>query len=232
MGSSRFFGKVMRPILGKPLIAYHFERLLKAALPIFLATTDGAEDDVLAKCAAEYGITVYRGDRDDVLSRYFSIAQQFDLKVIIRVTADCPLVDGLLIKKALDQYACISNENLYLSPCLKRTLPRGLDFEIFSHRLLERAHRDGHRKIDREHVTPHLYHPPLAQVKLGHVVEEIDLSTWRLCVDKKRDICLIEKLIGEHRADQLFGKQLLQLLIKVPHLKAINQDIQQIDLQT
>ncbi len=231
MGSSRLCGKVMRPILGKPLIAYHFERLLKAALPIFLATTDGAEDDILAKCAGEYGIAIHRGDRDDVLARYYFIAQKFDLKVIIRVTADCPLVDGLLIKRALDQYVCISNENLYLSPCLKRTLPRGLDFEIFSHRLLEKAYRDGHRKIDREHVTPHLYHPLLAGVQLGHVVEEIDLSSWRLCVDKKEDICLVEKLIGEYRADRLFGKQLLQLLIKVQHLKTINQDIRQIELQ-
>lgn len=227
MGSRRFYGKVMKSVLGKPLLAHHFERLLLSKLPIFLATTQDVEDDVLVQCAASYGIKAHRGDRGDVLRRFWTIAQRFDLKVIIRVTADCPLIDGPLIAMAVDQYLKRGDRDLYLSPCLKRTLPRGLDFEIFSQSLLNQAYQLGHRSIDREHVTPYLYSPRPKNVRIAHVVEECNLSHWRLCVDAPEDLLLIEQLIQKHRADRLSGKELLNLLRKENHLFHINQNINQ-----
>lgn len=232
MNSYRLYGKVIKSIADKPLIGYHIERLQKSGVPIYLATTDLPEDDILLKVARDFGISVFRGSSKDVLKRFYDCARHFDLDVIIRVTADCPLIDGFLIKKSLQEYLKAKDQRLYMSPCLHRTLPRGLDFEIFSKELLEEAHLNGDREMDREHVTTYMYRPKRADINLAHIAQERDYSKWRLCVDVIQDFQLIEKLILDYGIDKFFSQQLLTSLDKCDNLQNINQSISQVSIDS
>lgn len=231
MKSSRLPGKVMRIVGGKPLLAHHLERLQPSKVPIYVATTFCRCDNQIAELAERMGCPVVRGSKSDVLNRYCQVAQNFSLDTVVRTTGDCPLIDGKLIAQSLQQYQLARDNRLYLSPCLKRTFPRGLDFEIFSSSLLREAHKNGTRAIDREHVTPYLYHPPRPDIHLAHVLSDIDLHKWRLCVDTPEDLELIKILLEEHAAHTLFGDQLLSLLQRVDKLRSINKNIAQTQLQ-
>lgn len=232
MKSSRLPGKVLRQVGDCTLLERHLRRLRAAEIPLYVATTFCRCDNAIAELAEQLGCRVFRGSKVNVLDRYFQVAQRFSLDVIVRTTADCPLIDGRLISQSLAQYRRAKDERLYLSPCHRRTFPRGLDFEIFSATLLSQARERGTRPIDLEHVTPYLYHPPRADVHMAHVVSEIDLHSWRLCVDTDQDLELIRRLIEDLRADELYGDQLLNLLLENGHLQNINSHVRQTALHS
>lgn len=230
MQSTRLPEKVLLPVANKPLLAHHLERLRVSELPIIVATTTHSSDDAIVDLAQKYRCGVFRGSDSDVLDRYYHAALSSELDIVIRSTADCPLIDGPLIKKALQAYLRANDPKLYMSPCVQRTFPRGLDFEIFSFELLKWAHVTAVRPIDREHVTTHFYHPQNSQVHLAHVLSDIRLQDWRLCVDAPDDFALIKELVEHHQAHLKFGEDLLKLIQSVPNLKTINARIAQVSL--
>ena len=135
MGSSRLPNKVMREVLGKPLIDYLLERVSVAEKvdKIVLATTTKPEDDSLAKHVTSLGYDVFRGSEDDVLSRYYYAFYEFkgeleESSAIVRITGDCPLIDSYLIDEVIKVYQTKGMDYVALSP----DFSEGLDVEIFS----------------------------------------------------------------------------------------------------
>ena len=106
MGSKRFPGKVMKNIDNRPLISYMIERVKKSKLinQIIIATTVLRQDDVIIDWCKENKINYYRGSVSDVLSRYFNTSKEYNIKTIVRLTADCPLIDPLIIDKVVSKY--------------------------------------------------------------------------------------------------------------------------------
>lgn len=182
MSSSRLPGKVMREISGKPMLQFMLERVRKAKLidGVLLATTTDPADDVLEQFSQKLGLPCYRGSVHDVLDRFYQAATYFDADVIVRLTADCPLIDPELIDMTIHVYlgkpvsqsndsssatqidGSAGNSHLdfaanRLPPPWKRTLPIGLDVEVCSLSTLERAWKEAVERYQREHVMPYLY---------------------------------------------------------------------------
>ncbi|RSK24742.1 cytidylyltransferase domain-containing protein [Hymenobacter metallilatus] len=227
MTSTRLPGKVLRAVAGRPLLDYHVQRLRQTGLALHLAITDQPADDPLADYATHHALPCTRGPEDDVLARYQQCAAAHHLDVIVRVTSDCPLLDGALVAEAVQQYVAARNPRLYLSNVLERTFPRGFDFEVFSRELLEEAHRHATAASDREHVTPYIHQNRSGRVELAHIRRTPDRSNYRLTVDTIEDFELIRQLVEDFRADTLTGDELIALLDVHPDLLTLNAHIEQ-----
>jgi spore coat polysaccharide biosynthesis protein SpsF len=230
MGSTRLPGKVLLPVAGRPLLDYHVARLQASGLPVALATTTLPADDVLAQYAAEHNLPCYRGSEVDVLSRYYEANQQFGFDVVVRVTSDCPLLDGPTVGAAVARYLAEGNPLVYRSNVVARTFPRGLDFEIFSAEMLAMAQREATTVTEREHVTPYLraqFAPPGLVLRRDELCPLGDYSAPRLTLDTAADFDVLQQFIAEYQAHTLALPELLHLLDEHPEILALNADVVQ-----
>ncbi|HHV76123.1 MAG TPA: acylneuraminate cytidylyltransferase [Syntrophothermus lipocalidus] len=229
-GSTRLPAKVTREVLGRPLLAYHLERLkmIKQADEIVVATTGNPKDDIIVNIAEKAGVGWYRGSEDDVLSRYYEAATEYGAEVVVRVTSDCPLIDPEISGRVIQEYVDSFPRFDYVSNTLRRTYPRGLDTEVFSYEILREVNGKAKEPADREHVTRYIIRRPEIY-RLGSVESETDLSFHRWTVDEEDDFRLI-KLIIEHLYPEkpAFNMQdCLELFSRHPEWMEINAHVRQ-----
>lgn len=193
--SSRLPGKVLKPILGKPMLLHQIERILRARVPerLVLATSTNPEDESVADIGRMAGIDVYRGSLDDVLDRFYRAAEPFSPSHVVRLTGDCPLADPDVID-AVARFA-VDGAYDYASNTIRPTFPDGLDVEVATLEALEKAWREATMKSDREHVMPFLHRQP-DRFKLGNYENGEDLSTLRWTVDEPADFILASAIYG------------------------------------
>ncbi|MEZ4365056.1 MAG: glycosyltransferase family protein [Kofleriaceae bacterium] len=194
MGSTRLPGKVLASIAGAPMLVRVVERAGKIAGvdELVVATSSSSIDDPIAELADARGWRLTRGSEHDVLARYLEAARAVDASVIVRVTADCPLLDpgvGGRVVAALDGGRAAD----YASNTQVRTYPRGLDVEALTREALERSARDARAPAAREHVTWHVYQHPEA-FRLLDVTSPDDRSALRWTVDTPADLELARRL--------------------------------------
>ena len=225
--STRLPRKVLIEVAGKTMLDHHLDRLVCSELPVLVATTTNATDDEIAALATGRGLAVYRGSETDVLSRFHECAEQNALDVVVRVTSDCPFVDGELVASAVQQYVEANDPWLYLSNALERTFPRGFDFEVFSARALADAQANAGEAAQREHVTPYLYANGSGRMTLRNVAWAEDKSGHRITLDSPDDLTLIRALIEHHQATSLSCEEIIALLDVHPELAAINHHVEQ-----
>jgi spore coat polysaccharide biosynthesis protein SpsF len=167
MSSTRLPGKVMRPILGEPMIGRQIERLRRTRRldGLVVATSTEAGDDVIDAYVREIGVDCYRGALDDVLGRFMgALASAGNPKTFVRLTADCPLADWRLIDRCIEAHAAAGAD--YTHTTSGWTFPKGLDVEVCETAALARADAEGRGAYDREHVTPFIYgHPALFRIE-------------------------------------------------------------------
>ncbi|MFD0870997.1 3-deoxy-manno-octulosonate cytidylyltransferase [Chlamydia abortus] len=230
MNSSRLPGKILMKVLDKPLLEYQVDRLRRASLldEIVIATTVGPKDDAVAEWAGRQALPCFRGPEYDVLARYAKAADLFGADAIVRLTADCPILDPRIVDQVVHAYKSLAPEVDYVSNILKRTFPRGMDTEIFSARALKQAHIAAERPYDREHVTPYLYNQPHLFRTAG-VTYSADESRYRLTVDTPEDFQLIQRIIEVlYPTDPHFSLEtVLELLRTHPEWAEINAHIEQ-----
>lgn len=227
MTSTRLPGKVMLCLNNKPVLQHHVERLAQSKIPIFIATTVNTTDDPIVAFAQDQNLGFYRGDEQNVLSRYLECARENELDSIIRVTSDCPLIDGQMIQAAAEQYGRLDNPDIYLSNCLQRTYPRGFDFEIFSFKLLLEAFQKAKQPAELEHVTPYINQNRSGQVIFRHITRHQDKSHYRITLDTPEDFTLLKILIEEYQAHLLPAEDIISILDNHPELVRINEQIEQ-----
>lgn len=194
MSSSRLPGKVLRPLLGQPMILRQIERLRRCRRldRIVVATSDHPSDDILAETLAGTGLAVVRGPLEDVLGRFLKVIETLGLTGdMVRLTADCPLADPDVIDACID----LRREGGfdYASNGQVRTWPRGLDVEAFTVEALQRAGAEAVSDYDREHVTPWLYRPG-SPFRRGDLVQARDDSALRWTVDLPEDFAFVERV--------------------------------------
>lgn len=224
VGSQRLPKKVLKKILGKPMILYVLKRVkrIKNIEQIVIATTIQKEDDIIVKIAKENGIAVFRGSEIDVLDRYYNCAKKFNADPIIRITSDCPLIDPFLVDDILEFY--MKHNFDYVSNTIVPTYPDGLDIEIFSFKTLENAAINAKMRSEREHVSPYIKNHP-EKFKLYNYMNKKDLSTYRWTVDEKKDLIFVRKIFKKMNPKSVFGyEKILELLSKFPELSEINQN--------
>lgn len=195
MGSTRLPGKILKPVLNRPLLSLLLERVRRvhAAHSIIIATTTNPNDDIIEQFCKKENVPFYRGSEEDVLDRYYQTALTYPTDIIVRITSDCPLIDPVLIDYALQLFLKQAPNIDYLSNVQERTFPRGMDIEIFSFECLQKAAEKSNRPYDREHVTSYIYNHP-EQFKLVNFAQEINQSSYRLTLDTAEDLRLITKI--------------------------------------
>ena len=190
MSSSRLPGKVLRPVLGEPMLGRQVERLRRSMrlTGLTIATSTDASDDVIEAYAGQIGVGCFRGPLDDVLARFIgALAAAGDPKTFVRLTADCPLADWRLVDTCIAAHEAAQADYTYNS--LNWTYPKGLDVEVCETAALHRADAEGRTPYDREHVTPYIYgHPKL--FKIEAVTRDPPLR-YRWTVDTPADFAFV-----------------------------------------
>ena len=155
MGSTRLPGKVLKPFGDTTVIRYMLERVEQSKLIDFtiVATSINQENDVLVDHLADY--ETYRGDEDNVLSRFCELAEWCRPNLVVRLTADCPFIDPQLIDEVIQQ--TIEAKADYGSNVNPATYPDGIDVEVFTFEALETAAQQATTQYDLEHVTPYIW---------------------------------------------------------------------------
>lgn len=202
MGSSRLPGKVLREAASQPLIAHLLERLAATSTldAVVVATTDQPGDDALAAWCQQHGVAVVRGSENDVLARFALAAEQSAAATVVRVTADCPLMDPAEVDRVVSAFVAQWPQLDYVAnqgPG-RRLGPLGLAVEVFSRASLERAALEARAPYQREHVTPYLYDDATRFRTLLSDPPE-DHADLRLTVDTPEDLAVVSPVL-EHVA--------------------------------
>ena len=203
LGSTRFPNKVLRPVMGVPLIELLLERLAlaKRVDQIILATPDTASNKPLAEYVRKLGYEVYQGSENDVLDRYYRAASLYKPSTVIRITGDCPLVDAEIVDAVVAEFESAGAD--YVSNTLVPTFSDGLDVEVFSYPALERAWREAQTSYDREHVTPYL--KASDKFRVGNVAHSEDCSALRWTVDEPEDLDVVRRVFEHYAPRRDFG---------------------------
>lgn len=224
MGSSRLPGKVMMNLCGKPVLWHVIERVKQSVQidDIVVATSTQKFDDEIEDFLKSIGTRFFRGDEKNVLSRYYEAAKQYPASAIVRITADCPLIDPHVIDKVV---SCFLENNFdYASNIGNRKYPRGLDCEVFTFNLLERAVYESTDEYEKEHVTPFMY---LKQNSILSVENDKDYSNMRWTLDTIEDFIFIKKIYDRfYKGDHDFYMQdIYEYVVKNPEIYKINNHV-------
>ena len=220
-GSSRLPRKVLADLAGRPMLAFLVERLNRCARVdrCILATTELEEDDALVELGENLGLSVVRGSQHDVLSRFALAAERTDAEVFIRITADCPLIDPVLLGEMIQEFS--KQKVDYFSNCLQPTYPDGLDIEIFTRYALLLANERCVDAVQREHVTSWIRDS--GQFRLAQKRYDTDLSAERWTVDEPEDLQVIRAVVAHFEGRSDFAwEQVLELKQQQPCLFAAN----------
>lgn len=191
ISSSRLPGKVLKPILGKPMLTHQIERIQRSRKidKIVLAISDEVSDQPLVELANDIGVDYFQGPLNDVLARYYLTAKKYQPEYIVRLTGDCPVADPELIDELIGYF--IENNFDYASTA--QTFPDGLDAEIMTMQALSQAYEEAILPSQREHVTPFINQQP-ERFHLGVYGGAEDCSHLRWTVDEVEDFELITKI--------------------------------------
>ena len=224
MGSTRLPGKVMKIIDGKiPSISYTINQLksCKSLDKIIVATTDLPEDDEIVHHLKNLKIDVFRGSSDDVLDRYFQCAKHYELSSIVRITADCPLIDPDIVDRGIEIFK--SGNYDYVTNTYPRTFPDGNETELFSINALEKAWNNSKLPSEHEHVTPYFRnHSESFQIK--NFIHDTDISYLRWTIDYNEDFELVKILISKIKFRPIHLKDILKILNSEPNLLELNNN--------
>ncbi len=225
LSSTRLPKKVIKPILGIPMIVHQVRRLMKSKMidKLVVATSDSQSDDELVHVLKEFNIKFFRGSLDNVLDRYYQISNIYKPETIVRLTADCPLADPYLIDRIINfhikgNFDCTSN----VKP---PTFPDGLDVEVFSAYALDTAWNNAIFPSEFEHVTPYFY-KNTNLFYVGNYENYIDFSQYRWTVDEPEDYNFVLRVYENLYSDNnnFTTKDILKLLEKNPDICNINSD--------
>jgi len=198
MGSTRLPGKVLKKIMGRPLLEYQIERLRKINHidDIVIATTTDQNDQSIVNLCMELNCSYFRGSENDVLLRYYDAADAFNAECVVRINSDCPLIDCNVVERVVNHYHSNVIQYDYVSNIIEPSYPIGLHTEVFSQAALELANNNAVDPVEREHVTPYIYRNPEI-FKIDSVALDADLSHYRWTVDYPEDFYLIEHIIKD-----------------------------------
>ena len=228
MGSTRLPGKVLKKINGIPMIKYQVERVEKSKLidKVIIATSRSQKDDQIVSFCELNNISFYRGSESDVLSRYYFAAKEYKADTIVRLTADCPLIDPIVIDNTVNLF----NESKvdYASnttPPETSHFPDGSDVEVVSIQALERANNEATREADREHVTFYFWkHAEKNGFQTNQLSNTENWSKFRFTVDYTEDFEVVRRIVSELNKRNQFGElgEIIQILKDYPEIYDLN----------
>ena len=229
MASTRLPGKVLTDIAGEPMLNRVVVRAGRAKLlgRLIVATSVEPEDDPIFDYCVAVGFNVYRGSALDVLDRCFQAAKEAGAQTVVRLTADCPLIDPGVIDQTIEAFFTSEPAADFAANRFpwERTFPIGLDTEICSMEALETAWEEAEEQHQREHVMPYIYENP-ERFQILHVRNEIDYGSLRWTVDAADDLVFVREVYHRFQGrDDFTWQEVLELVEKEPALQQINAHI-------
>lgn len=223
MGSTRLPGKALKKVCGIPILGILINRV-KASYrldSICVAIPDTKANDQLADYCKSLNVSVFRGNEQDVLSRFYYAARKLNADIIVRLTADAPLREPEIIDSFVNEL--ITNGFDYVSNTIEPTYPEGLDIEVFTREALGKAFREASLMSEREHVTPYIWKNP-SLFKLKNMKYSKDYSHLRWTIDKPEDMVFFDTLFlkSGFNIETAHYKDILKFLDNYPELSAIN----------
>jgi spore coat polysaccharide biosynthesis protein SpsF len=212
---------------GKTVLERVVDRLRRSKLiaQIVVATTASGADDVIARECQRIGTLCFRGSESDVLDRYYRAAQAFDAESIVRVTADCPLIDSEIVDQTIEVFR--EQHADYSANDVPQTFPRGLDVEVFTISSLERAWRQAREPYQREHVTPYFYEHR-EMFRIASLVGETDAARYRWTLDTEDDLTLLRAVyLRFQNTDTFTCAEVLAVMQREPELAEMNSRVAQ-----
>lgn len=196
LSSSRLPGKVLMPILGKPMLLRQIERVSRSHCvdKLCIATTTDPTDDPIEQLCEQHGIACFRGSMDDVLDRYYQASKEYNAEHIVRLTGDCPLADPAMIDNVIRYY--LEGGYDFVSNCVHPTFPDGLDMAVFKRSVLDESWQKAVLPSHREHVTAYARQQE-ERYKIGSFEGAHDYSGMRWTVDEKEDYNFVVKVYEE-----------------------------------
>jgi spore coat polysaccharide biosynthesis protein SpsF len=246
MAASRLPGKILLDLGGQPMLRRVIERVRRARTldQVLVATTiDPSDDLVVAYCQSQQ-YPVFRGDMFDVLDRFHQAALMSQAEVIVRITADCPVIDPDVIDLVVGEFRSsdVDFAANRLPPPWKRSFPIGLDVEVCSFAALERAWKESDQKFQREHVMPYFYEGipadafdmtknSLATSPRGFRVLLVnhspDCGSMRWTVDVPEDLALMQKVYLHFKGrDDFSWQDVATLFENEPNLANLNAGVE------
>jgi len=229
-GSTRLPGKVLEDLGGHPVLEWVVRAARSASQvdTVIVATSTAPGDDAVVDLADSLGVAVVRGSEEDVLSRFVVALDAYPADALVRLTADCPLLDPSLIDAVAGAWAASPSHD-YVSTVLVRCLPRGMDVELVTARALRAVDgmAVGH---DRVHVTSALYADPTAYRLLGLCVTPA-ADDLRVTLDTAEDLALLRALVAELPDAPPLWTDVVATLRARPDLVAINSAVRQKPLE-
>ncbi|MGE3540900.1 MAG: NTP transferase domain-containing protein [Candidatus Tectimicrobiota bacterium] len=225
MGSRRLPGKVLLEIAGQPMLWHVVQQARRATAltRVVVATSTAAADDAIEAFCHAAAIHCVRGSEQDVLDRYRQAADALGAAIIVRLTADCPLLDPAVIDKVVHHF--LAGAFAYVSNVDPPTFPDGLDTEVFTYAALHTAWQEATRPSEREHVTPYIRQHP-ERFRLGNVQHSPDLSGWRWTVDEAVDLDFVRAVYARLGVEAFGMHDVCQLLTQQPGLRQMNAHLQ------
>jgi spore coat polysaccharide biosynthesis protein SpsF len=212
---------------GRSVLRRVVERVGRAKLlqEVIVATSLSPADEAIAKECRDLGVYCYRGSENDVLDRFYQAALDRNASTVVRITADCPMIDPALIDKTIE--ALFDRDANYASNVASRTYPRGLDVEAMEAWALAQAWREAKKPHQREHVTPYFYeHPEL--FRLASLTNASDYSRYRWTLDTAEDFELLKALYAKLDNREDFGwRDVIDVMEKEPRLAELNAGVVQ-----
>lgn len=224
MSSSRLPGKVLKALDGKPMLEYQLARAKRSQLVdkwVVATSTEPSDQPIVDFCKTQ-NIDVFRGSLANVLQRFYYCAQKFRPQHVVRLTADCPLTDPVIVDQVIKQH--LQHGADYSSNCHPATFADGFDVEIMTMSALTKAYEKASTAQQKEHVTPYLYQTPGFTLHNSNAPE--DTSNYRLTVDNMADFDMVSTLINTMKMqgiDTLDYLSIIRFLKQNPELTKINQ---------
>ena len=232
-GSSRLPGKVLAKLANHTVLHYVIRRCQQTRnlSSILVATTKHAADDPVASLAESLGASVYRGSENDVLKRYAEAAIREKADPIIRITADCPLIDPAVIDEMIDLYIKYPYDYVFIEG-----YPRGSDgAEVLSFSSLQRTLKETSPDDTyyREHVMTYIVdHPEKFRLKIEKAPEPLRRPDLRLCVDEQADLDVVRYICGHFAPREDFTlSEIIAFLDQHPKIAALNRHVKQKNCQ-
>ena len=224
IGSTRLPGKVFLSLVGKPVMQHVYERVLHCQNidRIIVATTTEKNDDCIFSLFDGLGVPVFRGSEADPLDRYYQAASHYGVQHVVRIMADCPLVDPEVVDEVIEMYFGGGYDFCYLGG----EFPTGVDVTVFSYSALEKCWNEARRQSEREHITFYMTNNP-ELFSIGVLEKFKGLLHHRWVMDHEADYKLIVEIYKAlYEPGKVFGsRDVLRLLDERPQLFQINAGI-------
>ena len=194
MSSSRFPEKVLNPLCGMPMLMWTINYCRQINLPLFVLTSTDKSDDQLVGMLEKNYVSYYRGSLENVVSRYLSFMKEHQVKKVVRISGDSPLINPDVILKVIAQDQELANADLTTN-VFPRSFPKGQSVEVIPRKSLELLRDRSLSESDIEHVTPYFY-ANYKEFKINNLNNTEDLSAINLSVDTKEDLLRVNQFMA------------------------------------